>query len=151
MARVALHLDGKFTDLISKLFDEPDKDTGEKIFPTLVDLMVFAAMVGRDKFKSCNDVKLTPGGREISSHVIQNLNRDGIAYLLALDDNRDGNILREENDKEMWGYLEKFSSLGLQEIEVWLNGSGSLNVDPKDIILEKMKEIAIRDGLHKSE
>jgi dnd system-associated protein 4 len=150
MARVALHLDGQFTDLISKLFDEPDKDTGDKLFPTLVDLMVFAAMVGRDKFKHCNDVKLSSNGREISSDVIQNKNRDGIAYLLALDDNRDGNILREENDKEMWAYLEKFASLGLQEIEVWINGSGSLNVDPKDIILEKMKEIAIKDGLHKN-
>ena len=50
----------------------------------------------------------------------------------------------------MWAYLEKFASLGLQEIEVWINGSGSLNVDPKDIILEKMKEIAIKEGLHKN-
>ena len=86
MARVALHLDGQFTDLISKLFDEPDKDTGDKLFPTLVDLMVFAAMVGRDKFKNCNDVKLSSNGREISSDVIQNKNRDGVAYLLALDE-----------------------------------------------------------------
>ena len=151
MARVALRLDGQFSELISKLFDEPDKDTGDKLFPTLVDLMVFAAMVGRDKFKSCADAKLAPNGREISSDVIQNKNRDGIAYLLALDDNRDGNILREENDKEMWGYLEKFASLGLQEIEIWLNGTGSLNVDPKDIILEKMKEIAIRESLQNND
>ena len=145
MARVALHLDEQFSDTINKLFDEKDKVTGERLFPTLVDLMVFAAMVGRDTFDDCKGVKVSAKGREISSDVVQNQNRDGIAYLLALDGNKDGNILREENDKEMWDYLQNYAFLGLQQIETWLNGSGNLNLDPKDVLIEKMKEIAVRE------
>ena len=145
MARVALHLDEQFSDTINKLFDQKDKVTGERLFPTLVDLMVFAAMVGRDTFDDCKGVKVSAKGREISSDVVQNQNRDGIAYLLALDGNKDGNILREENDKEMWDYLQNYAFLGLQQIETWLNGSGNLNLDPKDVLIEKMKEIAVRE------
>ena len=47
--------------------------------------------------------------------------------------------------------MENYSSLGLEQIHSWLEGKGNLNIDVKDILLEKMKEVAIRDGLHKSE
>ena len=148
MARVALHLDIQFTDIINKLFDDKDSVTGDRIFPTLVDLMIFAAMVGRDKFDDCSDVKVGTTGREISSDVIQNQRKDGIAYLLALDNDNDGNILREENEKEMWAFLQNYAFLGLQQIEIWFSDPSNANIEPKDIILEKMKETAIRDGLH---
>ena len=149
MARVTLNFDDQFNETIGKLYDEKDTDTGDRLFPTLVDLMVFCAMVGRDAFDDCNGVKINTKGREISSDVFQTQNKSGIAYLLALDHKSDGNILREESDKEMWTYMQNFAFLGLQQIEKWINASGNLNVDPKNIILEKMKEIAIRDGLNK--
>ena len=50
----------------------------------------------------------------------------------------------------MWEYIQNFAFLGLQQIEKWMNASGNLNIDPKNIILDKMKEIALRDGLHKA-
>ena len=150
MAR-SLFLDKRFTNTVKKLYDEKDKDTGEGLFPTLVDVMVFAAMVGRDTFDDCSGVKIGTDGREVPSRFVQSQNRDGIAYLLALDHNKDGNILREENDKEMWDYLQNYASLGLQQIHTWLEGKGNLNVDPKDVLLEKMKELAIRESLNKSE
>jgi len=149
MAR-SLFLDKKFSVTVGKLFDEKDTETGERLFPTLVDVMVFAAMVGRDSFDDCSGTKVGTDGREVPTRFIQTQNRDGIAYLLALDNNQDGNILREENDKEMWDYLQNYASLGLQQIHSWLEGKGNLNTSPKDILLEKMKEIAIRDGLNKS-
>ena len=149
MARVTLNFDDQFNETIGKLYDEKDTDTGDRLFPTLVDLMVFCAMVGRDTFDNCDGVKVSSKGREISSEVFQTQGKAGIAYLLALDHKNDGNILREDKDKEMWNYIQNFSFLGLQQIEKWINGSGNLNVDPKDIILDKMKEIAIRDGLNK--
>ena len=58
------------------------------------------------------------------------------------------NILREENEKEMWAFLQNYAFLGLQQIEIWFSDPSNANIDPKDIILEKMKETAIRDGLH---
>tara|TARA_B110000008_G_C16837388_1_gene511160 strand:- start:171 stop:623 length:453 start_codon:yes stop_codon:yes gene_type:complete len=149
MPRVALHFDEQFNETIGKLYDEKDSETGDRLFPTLVDLMVFCAMVGRDSFDDCDGVKVNSKGREISSEVFQSQNKAGIAYLLALDHKQDGNILREESDKEMWEYIQNFAFLGLQQIEKWMNASGNLNIDPKNIILDKMKEIALRDGLHK--
>jgi dnd system-associated protein 4 len=150
MPRVALHFDEQFNETIGKLFDEKDSETGDRLFPTLVDLMVFCAMVGRDSFDDCDGVRVNSKGREISSEVFQSQNKAGIAYLLALDHKQDGNILREESDKEMWEYIQNFAFLGLQQIEKWMNASGNLNIDPKNIILDKMKEIALRDGLHKA-
>jgi dnd system-associated protein 4 len=151
MARVALRLDNQFSDVIRQLFEEKDSVTGDSIFPTLADLMVFSAMVGRDKFDDCSDVKVSATGREISSDVIQNLGKDGVAYLLALDHNNDGNILREENEREMWDYLQNYAFLGLQQIEIWINDPGNASIEPKDIILAEMKKIASREGLHKIE
>ena len=150
MPRVTLHFDEQFNETIGKLFDEKDSETGDRLFPTLVDLMVFCAMVGRDSFDDCDGVRVNSKGREISSEVFQSQNKAGIAYLLALDHKQDGNILREESDKEMWEYIQNFAFLGLQQIEKWMNASGNLNIDPKNIILDKMKEIALRDGLHKA-
>jgi len=152
MART-LYLDKKFSSTVSKLYDEKDLVTNERLFPNLVDVMVFAAMVGRDTFDDCKGRKVGADGREVPSRLfstIQTGSKDGIAYLLALDHNNDGNILREENDKEMWDYMENYASLGLEQIHSWLEGKGNLNIDVKDILLEKMKEVAIRDGLHKS-
>ena len=148
MARVALRLDNQFSDVIRQLYEEKDSVTGISIFTTLADLMVFAAMVGRDKFDDCVDVKARSSGREISSDVIVNQGRDGVAYLLALDHQNDGNILREENEREMWDYLQNYAFLGLQQIEIWLNDPGNTSIDPKDIILDEMKKIAVREGLH---
>ena len=151
MARVALRLDNQFSDVIRQLYEEKDSVTGVSIFPTLADMMVFAAMVGRDKFDDCSDVKVGATGREISSDVIQNQGKDGVAYLLALDHNNDGNILREENEREMWDYLQNYAFLGLQQIEIWINDPGNASIEPKDIILAEMKKIASREGLHKIE
>ena len=153
MART-LYLDKKFSTTVNKLYDEKDPVTSERLFPNLVDVMVFAAMVGRDTFDDCKGRKVGTDGREVPSRFFSTAgtgSKDGIAYLLALDYKNDGNILREENDKEMWDYMENYSSLGLEQIHSWLEGKGNLNIDVKDILLEKMKEVAIRDGLHKSE
>ena len=64
------------------------------------------------------------------------------------DHQNDGNILREENEREMWDYLQNYAFLGLQQIEIWLNDPGNASIEPKDIILDEMKKIAVREGLH---
>ena len=49
------------------------------------------------------------------------------------------------NEEEMWDYLQNFAFLGLQEIEKWF--AERPHVEPKDVILDKMKEVAIKEGL----
>jgi|LWDU01.1.fsa_nt_gi hypothetical protein len=149
-ARVAMNFDSSFKETIIKLYDTKDSETGEAVFSTLAELMVFCAMVGRYKFDNCNGVEIGSKIREIGSDTFHNLGLDGIAFLLALESQDEvassGNILRDENEKEMWGYLQDFAFLGLQEIEMWFVER------PRDrphyVILDKMKELAINEKIN---
>ena len=148
-ARINVNFDSSFEETIKRLQDDKDRETGVAIFETLADLMVFCAMVGRNKFNDCNGVKFKSKVHPIWTDIIERRRKEGVAYLLALDAQEDhsssGNILRPENEEEMWDYLQNFAFLGLQEIEKWF--AERPHVEPKDVILDKMKEVAIKEGL----
>ena len=154
MARIALHFDESFRQRIEELYDTKDSETGNAIFPTLASLMAFCAMVGRHRFSTSDGVKYTSKIREVGSDTMHGLRFDEVAFLLALDaktelgkERTDGNILSEENEKEMWKYFEDYVFLGFEEIENWL--SKRPNENAKDVILDRMKELAVNEGLGK--
>ena len=120
-----------------RLVVERDEDTGNTIFPNLFSLMIFAAMVGRHYKDSCSNVKVESRINEIPDRIFIGNNLDGIVYLLALDSTKDGEILREGNENELWKYLENFAMLGMQEIDLWLKEKPYLKAH--DVILFFMK------------
>ena len=100
--------------------------------------MIFAAMVGRHRNDTCENVDFSSSRvNEIADRVFENNNLDGIVYLLALDAERDGEILREGNENELWKYLEKYAMLGMQEIDKWLSKDPLAKAH--DLILQQMK------------
>jgi len=142
-----VYFDGRFVERVRQLTVERDEETGNSVFPNLFSLMIFAAMVGRHYKDSCNNVKVESRINEIADRVFIGNNLDGIAYLLALDATKDGEILREGNENELWKYLENFALLGMQEIDLWLQEEPYMKAH--DVILHNMKieaAKAISDG-----
>jgi len=138
-----LYFDGKYSNRIHKFVQEKYDDTDKTVFETLYHFMVFLAMIGRNNHQNCNNIEIKDRTNEIlDSRFVQN-DLDGIAYLLAIENAQDGNILREGNEKQLWKYLENFAALGMEELDTWLEESPSL--DPRDVVLSKMQEIALDD------
>jgi len=133
----SVYFDGSFSERVRQLAVEKDEGTGNAIFPNLFSLMIFAAMVGRHYKDSCSNVKVDSKINEIPDRIFIANNLDGIAYLLALDSTKDGEILREGNENELWKYLENYAMLGMQEIDLWLKEEPYLKAH--DVILHFMK------------
>lgn len=133
----SVYFDGAFSERVQQLAVEKDEDTGNTVFPNLFSLMIFSAMVGRHYKDSCSNVKVESRINEIPDRIFISNNLDGIVYLLALDSTKDGEILREGNENELWRYLENFALLGMQEIDLWLKEEPYLRVH--DVILHFMK------------
>jgi dnd system-associated protein 4 len=132
-----VYFDGSFSERVRQLVVEKDEDTGNTVFPNLFSLMIFAAMVGRHYKDSCSNVKVESRINEISDRIFIGNNLDGIVYLLALDSTKDGEILREGNENELWKFLENFAMLGMQEIDLWLKDEPYLKAH--DVLLHFMK------------
>jgi len=110
-----------------------------RIFSSNYEFMVFAAMVGRHTHGSCEDVQINKGAMQIKDQTFGD--KDGIAYLLALDGKKHGEIMRAGNENEVWKYIERYAYLGCEEIKKWEIESPI--DDLHDVVLEKIMEAAI--------
>ena len=133
----SVYFDKIYSERVQQLASEKDERTGRSIFSSFFSLMTFAAMVGRNCKDSCDNVKVEHRVNEIPDRIFIANNLDGIAYLLALEATRGGEILRDGNESDLWKYLENFAMLGMQEIDLWLKDKPLLKA--QDVILHFMK------------
>ena len=134
-----VHFDESYSSLIDRLaIKEKDTDSGQPIYKNYYNLIIFLAMVGRHHHVNCDHGKIQ--GRkihEVPDRLFETNNLDGYAYLLALDSTKDGEILRGNNDNEMWSYLEKYANLGMQIVDSWFSKEPHLNT--VDILISQIK------------
>ncbi|RVU83643.1 hypothetical protein EOL70_15055 [Leucothrix sargassi] len=116
------------------------QDSSKSIFKTNMDLMVFAAMVGASKGVNYKKFNIESQGKEVNESVFLNSKKEGVVYLTALVAEKNGDILREENNSNCWKIFENFAESGFQEINNWLLDSPGL--DRVDLLLGKMKQEA---------
>lgn len=115
-------------------------DAGRAIFQTYMDVMVFAAMIGYQLGEK-DVVETKDRGPEVYSDIFENKDKSGVAYLLAIHDKQEGDILRDERQQECWQILEGYAARGLREIENWLVDAAT-DVDGVNTLLNRMKEWA---------
>ena len=121
------------------LFTSIENSSSKKIFNYNFDFMIFAAMVGRSIFDSCENVKINKSHMVIREETFRD--KQDIAYLLALDGTKSGEIMRSGNENEIWKYLESYAYLGCEEIKKWIVDSP---IDELyDVVLNKIMEEAI--------
>ena len=122
-----------------ELFGDGENDSDKKIFSSNYEFMIFAAMVGRSKHSTCDDVEINRSSKMIKEQTFSD--KENIAYLLAIDGAKDGEIMRAGNENEIWKFIERYAYLGCEEINKWKIDNPIL--DLHDVVLEKIMKAAI--------
>lgn len=104
--------------IVDRLTNPEASDVRRAIFPTIMDLLIFAAAVGVKYGKSC---PVSSSGKAVPFRVFSNNQKDGFIYLIALAHAKDPSILSEARSDEAAKIFEEFAAGGLLEIEIWLN------------------------------
>lgn len=108
----------QFEPLIRQLAETNHPEAGRPVFPTMRELMCFAAVLGFEKQrkKPLEQVTLEIDGRTFENHQ-QSLD---LIYLIALADAKDAEILREENEDKALEIFEQYAEGGFEIISSWL-------------------------------
>jgi len=127
----------RFEELVRLLADNTHPITKKQVFPTIRELMCFAATLGfqfeaRGKLdEKTNDVD----GRRFGEHS----DTVDLMYLLSLAEERSGEVLRDSREEDRIKIFEEYANGGFEIIQRWMNArADDLNGDK-----------AILDGLIK--
>ena len=106
--------------LVRQLAELNHPEAGRPIFPTMRELMCFAAMVGFEKQrkKPLGEATMEIDGRTFESHQ-QSID---LIYLIALADTKDAEVLREDNEEKALEIFEHYAEGGFETISLWLAG-----------------------------
>ena len=142
-----VYIDQKYADMVSELSAYKTSFSGKtrSIFSTNMQLMVMAAMIGYDVAGEEELYPVSAKGNEIGDHIFKNNNMDGVAYLIALHKSKDGEILREKNENEVWRIFESYANRGFEEINSWFALDGVSDPEHVETLLNKMKEQACKN------
>lgn len=129
----------------------------QNIFERLLDVMIFAAMVGRWKKKR---KKLSGPKEDIQSSILGSTNptnypKSAEQYIVSLaaaelgEKDKVLDALKEKNGDEIVTIFEEYANAGLYIITDWLNEAGRINPDYcplEDVLMPKMIEMKVFDN-----
>jgi dnd system-associated protein 4 len=108
----------QFEDLVTKLARDPHPVTGKNIFHTIRELMCFAAVLG---FEYDRRGTLDSTTKIVEGDIFVNNQQSlDLIYLIALAAEKDGEILREENEEKMYQIFEEYAQGGFEILEQWM-------------------------------
>ncbi len=108
----------KYEDMVRQLAEKPHSIAGRSIFPTMRELMCFAAVLG---FEFDKRKPLDSDTNEIDSRIFLNSEVAlDLLYLIGLATEKSVDILREENEEEMIRIFEEYAEGGFEILETWL-------------------------------
>ena len=104
--------------MVRRLGDMQHPQVGRTIFPSMRELMCFAAVLG---YESDRKRKLKEKTFEIDSRNFMNSQQaQDLLYLVALAHSKDVETLREEREDEMIEIFEQYAQGGLEILQGWL-------------------------------
>ena len=133
-----VYIPAEHKELADRLARSETEKGGKPVLPTYMHVMVLGAMVGHAKVTS-RSVKNR--GPEVDDDVFAKHGYDGLAYLLALQSEANGDILRDTRESDCWRVIQDYAAAGLDEIDGWLKDAPS-DVDGVNTLLARMKERA---------
>jgi dnd system-associated protein 4 len=108
----------KFEELVRKLAVDEHPITKKSIFPTIRELMCFAAVLG---FENNHRSKLQDATNDVEGRIFLNSQQSlDLIYLIALASEKDGDILREEKEDRMIQVFEEYAQGGFEILEQWM-------------------------------
>ena len=134
-----LYFSKEHENLVKELCTKSVRPDLEEIFPRYRDLMLFAAMIGK------NEGRLSErkgNGGEVESNYFKSpgFNKEGVVYLLGLLDTGEPEVLKG-GAPECWRLFEGYCSGGMEIISEWLAGAEDSEQYPA-ILQEKLLDLA---------
>ena len=103
---------------VERLTNPKFSETGEAVFKTIMDLLIFAAGVG---FSTKRSSQVPSSGKAVPYRVFKNNEKDGYLFLLALAAKGNSECLASDDDDMVAQVFEEYAAGGLEEITDWLN------------------------------
>jgi dnd system-associated protein 4 len=135
-----IYIPNEYQELAERLGRRSTSKADKPIFNTYMQLMVFAAMIGFEKGAE-EEADSKSKGAEVYSEIFERNSLDGVAYLLAIQDTKGADILRDKAENECWKVIENYAALGLGEINNWLLENPG-DVDGVETLINKIKSKA---------
>lgn len=112
---------------------------GIKLFGTLAEVLVFAALLGKShgRKKAVQDPRANP----VRFGIFENNNLDSYVYLLAISESGGFDLLKDENIDEAIENFESYAFGGLEIVSEWIEASGK---GLYESILEQMSLVATK-------
>jgi dnd system-associated protein 4 len=105
-------------DFVQKLGVRSHPIKKRSIFPTIKDLLCFAAMLG---FSEQKRVPFSPNFKtdEIQRQIFFNDNKINLIYLIALAETKNANVLRNDEPTDIVNIFEEYANGGLELMKSW--------------------------------
>lgn len=110
----------EFEEIVRQLAEtqHPGVKPPRSIFPTMRDLMCFAAVLG---FEHERRRPLQPRTYEVDGRIFSNSEQAlDLLYLIALASSKDANALRDDNEEQIIQSFEEYAQGGFEIIAGWL-------------------------------
>jgi len=104
--------------IVDRLTDPKFTETGEPVFKTIMELLIFAAGIG---FSSKRRTPVSSSGKAVPYRIFKNNEKDGYLYLLALAETKNSECLGPDDNDMVAQIFEEYAAGGLEEITDWLN------------------------------
>jgi dnd system-associated protein 4 len=122
--------------IVERLTSGDFTETGIPVFPTIMDLLIFAAGVG---FNHNRRVPVPSTGRAIPIRIFENNQKDGYLHLVALAKKEDPTVLTTDFDDETVKMFEEFAAGGLEIISDWFSNSPSDSSGVETLLAEMQR------------
>jgi len=126
----------KYEPLVKNLTTRKHPETNKVIFPTIMDLLIFSAMVG---FRYSKLEPIAPGALPIPIRIFENNRNDIFIYILALVSSKQMDLLRVKNEEKMYSTFEQYANGGLSLIQEWMEESPSDTAGDR-VLIKKIRE-----------
>lgn len=118
----SIRRDTKHEPLVRQLTESTNPATNRSLFPTMRELLCFAAAVG---FQSKRRIPLGENTAEVDGRVWENLDSAvDMLYLVGLASERKVEILQPDHEDELIKIFEEYANGGLQVLDEWLRAQG---------------------------
>lgn len=124
----------KYESLVERLCSSKSTYSKRPIFEFNKDLMVFAAVVGHSLNKK---ESLDSDSIQITLHTYASDEKDGYIYLIALLQDRNVEILKDDNILNAVKIFEEYCGGGLSVIQGWMDDNPG-DIEGVDTLVEKI-------------
>jgi dnd system-associated protein 4 len=105
-----------YEDIVQRLAGQPLPDSDRRLFPTIRELLCFAALLGFSEDRKL-PLDRSQGTEDISYQQFERGDAENLIYLIALASEEDTNVLREGNEGQCAEIFEQYANGGLAIIK----------------------------------